>query len=174
MILDVDRFGTDDDPAEVMTRLVTVARIQQWMLVLDEHTGEVHPVVAAPEAYQQEDTYGRYERWMRLPMHEADPMDLVAATRVPVVFGTPVDELAPMPPEDMLTVEDEALATNGMCHARIEPDLGDEHHEEEPDTVWCGRPSDPASPMRFCTGHHSERLADNFEVTARGYEPIYG
>lgn len=174
MILDVDRFGTDEEPAEVMTRLVMAAHLQQWMLLLDEETSEVHPIVTPPEPYEQTDGYGRPERWMQIPLHGVDePLREVAGTRVAIVFGTPIDQLLDMPPLDLLTVEDEALAANGMCHHRIEPDVEDEQHEEEPDTIWCGRFADPRSFMRFCAAHHEARLDDNEEVTARGYDPIY-
>jgi hypothetical protein len=173
MIVNVERYGTDDEPAEVMTRLVPAVSLQPYMLFLDEQTGELHPVVADPEPFLRENEHGRDERWVTLHLHEAEPMEQVAANRVAIVFGAPADGLQDLPPSDMLTVEDEALARNGMCHHRIEPDVEDEQHEEEPDPVWCGAPSDPESPFRFCTPHDEARIDDSNQVAAHGFSPIY-
>lgn len=174
MIVDVEHFGTEEDPAEASIKLVPAGQLQLWMIVLDEQTGELHPVVGEPLARLEDAPLGRYERWVDVTLHDVEqPLSEPAAARVPVVFGADPETLQPMPPLDLLTVEDEALAVNGMCHHRIDPAVEDDQHEEEPLPVWCGRPSDADSPLRFCTSHHEHRQQDSDVLTGRGYAPIY-
>lgn len=180
MQINAELVAVDGVGPDVVVDELAAGNVQTWMLlVADEDTGHLHVVLGDPAASQIVTDDGRIERWVSIPVFEAEPVVALAAERFLIAYGTPPEQLLDLLPEDVLTVEEEALARNGLCHDRIEqpaddhPTGGqDEDAEEEP--LFCGRPSDPDSFYRACAEHDLARREKSDALVLHGFEPTYG
>jgi hypothetical protein len=172
VILDADVVGTDKEGPEVVVEDVEAGHLQPWMLILDGDTHELFVVAEDPEPFHAASPTGRTERWVRVRLDGVEtPFEVPATSRVDIVFGADVDGLQPVLEEDLYAVEQEALARNGLCHEKIAVESGD----GSPETVmFCGRPSDPDSFYRFCTGCDSVRREESDVIAGRQFAPTYG
>lgn len=181
MRLDVEILGTDKVDPEVSTEEVEAGHVQPWMLLHNEDTGEVYAVAADPQPFQKTGDDGRLERWVEIPLTGwvGEPVTALATDMVDMVFGADLDQLHDLLDEDLLSVEQEALARNGMCPRRIDDEIepeaqpGRDDHEDLP-PVYCGRPSDPGSYYRYCVECDQiwRNLSDR--VVGRRFGPTYG
>jgi hypothetical protein len=158
--------GADGTDAEVLTDLVQAQHLQPGMLHHDPESGEVFIVAADPEPYLAGE--GRPERWVNVALAGAEqPLSAPATARVHVVFGAEPDALQPLLDADLYDAAEEALASNGMCPERLEPDADGEPR-------WCGLPSDQDSYYRLCSDHDADRREESDDLVHRGYQPSYG
>ena len=169
-----------EQEAEVILDDVDAGHVQETMLLYNDETDELFPVVGEPVPFHRESPTGRQERWMRIQLLGVEePLEVHATDRVDVVYGAElVDELAPMLDPDLLSEEEEALARNGMCHEQIPPDPDADvvaRDDDEPEAVvYCGRPSFPDSYYRFCEPCDLNRREESEHFMGRQYGPTYG
>lgn len=179
MQINAELVAVGDAEAEVVVDEIEAGNLQPWMLlVAEEDTGHLHVTIGDPAVGHEVTEGGRIERWVSVPVFESEPVALAAVERVLIVYGTPPEALLELMPEDVLTVQEEALARNGLCHDRVvvhedEDEPADDEQDEEP-PLFCGRPSDPDSFYRACPEHDLVRREKSDELVRRGYEPTYG
>lgn len=181
MILNLGVDADESTDTSTPLRSVQAGNLQPWMLLYLTDHDQAFVVAGKPDPYQQEDQFGRTERWVRIPVHgNPEPMLAKATGRVDIVVGAAPGLLQPLLDDDLYDVEQEALARNGLCSEQIhddpdpEDDPDDRGDDEEDMPLWCGLPSDPDSALRLCPAHDLVRRQESDELVEYGFEPTYG